>query len=94
MPRAVEIVFPKADESILVHNPEARHRLANIERNMIERRTFLKGASMLALAASTSRMYVEEMFAQQVPNSAGTGEAQSAAGRVRLPPPHLRRDEN
>ena len=35
---------------------------------MIARRTFIRGASMLVLAASTSRMYVEESFAQQVPD--------------------------
>lgn len=46
---------------------------------MIPRRTFIKGASMLALAASTSRMYVGESFARQVPNSAGTGPAKLKA---------------
>ncbi len=46
---------------------------------MIERRTFIKGASMLVLAASTSRMYVEESFAQQVPNSSGTEPAKLKA---------------
>jgi predicted TIM-barrel fold metal-dependent hydrolase len=42
---------------------------------MIARRTFIKSASMLALAASTPRLYVGESFAQQVPNSAGTEPA-------------------
>ena len=48
---------------------------------MIGRRTFMKGASMLALAASTSRMAVRDSFAQQVPNSSGTGPA-----RLKAPP--------
>ena len=42
---------------------------------MIARRTFIKGASMLTLAAATSPMYVRESSAQQVPNSAGTEPA-------------------
>ena len=42
---------------------------------MIARRTFIKSASMLALAASTLRLYVGESFAQQVPNSSGTEPA-------------------
>ena len=42
---------------------------------MIARRTFIKSASMLALAASTPRLYVGESFAQQVPNSSGTEPA-------------------
>ena len=46
---------------------------------MLGRRTFIKGASMLALAASTSRMSVRESFAQQVPNSAGTEPAKLKA---------------
>jgi len=46
---------------------------------MIARRTFIKGASMLALAASTSRMSVRESFAQQVPNSTGTEPAKLKA---------------
>jgi predicted TIM-barrel fold metal-dependent hydrolase len=46
---------------------------------MIARRTFIKGASMLALAASTPRLYVGESFAQQVPNSSGTDPAKLKA---------------
>jgi D-galactarolactone isomerase len=46
---------------------------------MIARRTFIKGASMLALAASTPRLYVGESFAQQVPNSSGTEPAKLKA---------------
>jgi len=42
---------------------------------MIARRTFMKRASMLALAASTSRLYVRDGFAQQVPNSSGSEPA-------------------
>ena len=38
---------------------------------MIARRTLIKGASMTALAASTSGIYVRDGFAQQVPNSSG-----------------------
>jgi len=45
----------------------------------IARRTFIKGASMLALAASTSRMYVRDSFAQQVPNSTGAEPAKLKA---------------
>ena len=48
---------------------------------MIRRRTFIKGASMLTLAASTSRLYVRDSFAQQVPNSAGT-----EAAKLKAPP--------
>ena len=48
---------------------------------MIPRRTFITGASMLALGASTSRMFVRASLAQQVPNSAGTGPA-----RLKAPP--------
>ena len=48
---------------------------------MIARRTFIKRASMLALAASTSRMSVRDSFAQQVPNSSGTEPA-----RLKAPP--------
>jgi len=42
---------------------------------MIARRTFIKRASMLALAASTSRLSVRDGFAQQVPNSSGSEPA-------------------
>jgi len=42
---------------------------------MIARRTFIRRASMLALAASTSRLSVRDGFAQQVPNSSGTEPA-------------------
>jgi predicted TIM-barrel fold metal-dependent hydrolase len=48
---------------------------------MIARRTFIKRASILALAASTSRMSVGDSFAQQVPNSSGTEPA-----RLKAPP--------
>ena len=48
---------------------------------MIARRTFIKRASILALAASTSRMSVRDSFAQQVPNSSGTEPA-----RLKAPP--------
>jgi hypothetical protein len=50
--------------AILSDNPEARYGQAQTtERSMIPRRTFIKGASMLALAASTSRMSVRESVA-------------------------------
>jgi predicted TIM-barrel fold metal-dependent hydrolase len=39
---------------------------------VIGRRRFITGASMLTLAASSSRLYVRDLLAQQVPNSAGT----------------------
>jgi hypothetical protein len=42
---------------------------------MITRRTFITRASMLALAASTSRLSVRDGFAQQVPNSSGSEPA-------------------
>ena len=42
---------------------------------MIGRRRFIKGASLLTLAASASRLYVRDILAQQVPNSAGTEPA-------------------
>ena len=48
---------------------------------MIARRTFIKRASILALAASTSRLSVRDSFAQQVPNSSGTEPA-----RLKAPP--------
>jgi predicted TIM-barrel fold metal-dependent hydrolase len=48
---------------------------------MIARRTFIRRASMLALAASTSRLSVRDSFAQQVPNSSGTEPA-----RLKAPP--------
>jgi D-galactarolactone isomerase len=48
---------------------------------MIARRTFIKRASMLALAASASRLSVRDSLAQQVPNSAGTAPA-----RLKAPP--------
>ena len=48
---------------------------------MIARRTFIQRASMLALAASTSRLSVRDGFAQRVPNSAGTEPA-----RLKAPP--------
>jgi len=39
---------------------------------MIERRTLIKAASMVAMAAATSGVYVRSSEAQQVPNSTGT----------------------
>ncbi len=39
---------------------------------MIARRTFIKGASMAAISATTSGIHVGQSHAQQVPNSAGT----------------------
>jgi D-galactarolactone isomerase len=48
---------------------------------MIARRTFIKRASMLALAASASRLSVRDGFAQQVPNSSG-----AAPARLKAPP--------
>jgi len=48
---------------------------------MIARRTFITRASMLALAASTSRFSVRDAFAQQVPNSSGT-----EAPKLKAPP--------
>ena len=39
---------------------------------MIARREFLKGASMMAIAATASSVSVREGHAQQVPNSVGT----------------------
>jgi D-galactarolactone isomerase len=42
------------------------------EVNMITRRSFIKGASMAALAATTSGIFVRQGRAQQVPNSIGT----------------------
>jgi len=38
---------------------------------MIERRTFIKGASMAAITATTSGLHVGQGHAQQVPNSVG-----------------------
>ena len=46
---------------------------------MIARRTFLKRASMLAVAASASPLYVQNSSAQQVPNSSGTEPAKLKA---------------
>ncbi len=46
---------------------------------MIARRTFIKRASMFALAASTSPLYVRDSFAQHVPNSSGTEPAKLKA---------------
>src|SRR4051794_2248253 len=48
---------------------------------MIVRRTFIRGASMAALAASTTGLNIRESLAQQVPNSAGTEPA-----KVKAPP--------
>jgi len=46
---------------------------------MIARRTFLKRASLLAVAASASPLSVRDSFAQQVPNSSGTEPAKLKA---------------
>ena len=48
---------------------------------MIARRTFVKGASLAALAASTSRIYVRESFAQQVSDQKAQVENLKAALR-------------
>jgi len=47
--------------------------------SVIARRTFITRASMLALAASTSRFSVRDSFAPQVPNSSGTEPAKLKA---------------
>jgi hypothetical protein len=41
---------------------------------MIARRTFIKGASLAAIAAATSAIHIEQSRAQQVPNSVGTDQ--------------------
>jgi D-galactarolactone isomerase len=46
---------------------------------MIERRTLIKGASMVAMAAATSGVSVRSSEAQQVPNSSGTEPAKLKA---------------
>src|SRR5947209_20226058 len=46
---------------------------------MIARRSFIKGASMLALAASTAGVSVRSSLAQQVPNSSGSEPAKLKA---------------
>jgi len=46
---------------------------------MIERRTLIKGASMVAMAAATSSVSVRSSEAQQVPNSFGTEPAKLKA---------------
>jgi predicted TIM-barrel fold metal-dependent hydrolase len=48
---------------------------------MIARRTFIKGASLAAIAATTSGASIGESLAQQVPNSSGTDPA-----KVKAPP--------
>ena len=48
---------------------------------MIARRTLIKGASMAALAATTSGISVRDSLAQQVPNSSGTAPA-----KIKAPP--------
>src|SRR5258708_31669020 len=40
---------------------------------MVARRTFMKGGSMVAIAATASAMGVRQSHGQQVSNSAGTG---------------------
>src|SRR5207302_4978397 len=50
-------------------------------KNMIARRTFVKGVSLAALAATTSRISIREGLAQQVPNSSGTEPA-----KIKAPP--------
>ena len=49
---------------------------------MIARRTFIKRASMLAVAASASPLYVRDSVAQQVPNSSGTEPASIRDARL------------
>src|SRR5712691_6440068 len=46
---------------------------------MIARRTFIKGASLAVLGASTSQIYVRDGLAQQVPNSSGNEPARLKA---------------
>ena len=46
---------------------------------MIARRTFIKGASMAAIVATTSGASIGESLAQQVPNSSGTEPAKVKA---------------
>src|SRR5580658_2955952 len=46
---------------------------------MVARRTFIKGASLAVLVASTSRIYVRDGLAQQAPNSSGTEPAKLKA---------------
>ena len=46
---------------------------------MVARRTFIKGASLAVLAASTSQLYVRDGLAQQAPNSSGTEPAKLKA---------------
>jgi predicted TIM-barrel fold metal-dependent hydrolase len=48
---------------------------------MIARRTFIKGASTAAIAATTSGFMIEHGLAQQVPNSSGTAPA-----KIKAPP--------
>src|SRR5882762_6756940 len=48
---------------------------------MIARRTLIKGASMAALAATTSGISIRDSLAQQVPNSSGTAPA-----KINAPP--------
>ena len=57
---------------------------------MIARRTFIKVASLAALAASTARFYVRESFAQPVPNSSGTEPAKVKAPPGEMHSPQLR----
>jgi hypothetical protein len=51
----------------------------NREEKMVARRTFIKGASLAVLVASTSRIYVRDGLAQQAPNSSGTEPAKLKA---------------
>ena len=61
------------------------------EEKMIARRTFIKGASIGAIAAVTSGAHVKQSHAQQVPNSVGTERPSSGRHRChRLPHAHLR----
>ena len=59
---------------------------------MLARRTFIKGASMAAITATTSGLHVGQGHAQQVPNSAGTEppKLKAPANASRLPHAHLR----
>jgi D-galactarolactone isomerase len=69
---------------------------------MIERRTFIQGASLAALAATTSSISIHESRAEAVPNSSGTEPAKLKApagacdchhhiyDAARFPPPDLK----
>jgi hypothetical protein len=55
------------------------------EEKMIARRTFIKGASMAAITATTSEIHVGQGHAQQVPNSVGIEPPKPAYRSCRQP---------